>query len=301
MAGRSGEKVKLISYDDLFKVDDSQESDKIKKVDITELHDYENHPFKVMDNEQMDELVESIRERGILNPITVRKRDNYYEIISGHRRKHAAAILGLTEVLVIEKELTDDEAVLLMVDSNIQREEILPSERAFALKMKMEALSHQGTSRHHDEKLSCEEVGESSGMSGRQVQRYIRLTELLPELLEMVDQKKLPIMLAVEISFFDLEIQSYILTNIMLGATIRAEHIAEIKQLIEQDSISQDIVSHVLNGSVEKKSKKNLTITEKKLYDYFPPEYSKKEMEAVIYDLLEQWKAQEKGDDDVEE
>ena len=132
MAGRSGEKVKLISYDDLFKVDDSQESDKIKKVDITELHDYENHPFKVMDNEQMDELVESIRERGILNPITVRKRDNYYEIISGHRRKHAAAILGLTEVLVIEKELTDDEAVLLMVDSNIQREEILPSERAFA-------------------------------------------------------------------------------------------------------------------------------------------------------------------------
>lgn len=298
MAGRSGEKVKLISYEDLFQVDSLRE---ITEIAIAELYDYKNHPFKVLDNEQMKELKDSIRENGILNPVLVRRIKKGYEIISGHRRKHAAELLGMEKIPVIIKELTDDESTVLMVDSNIQREEILPSERAFALKMKMEALSHQGTSRHHVEKLSCEEVGESSGMSGRQVQRYIRLTELLPELLEMVDQKKLPIMLAVEISFFDLEIQSYILTNIMLGAVIRAEHIAELKQLIEQDSISQDIVSHVLNGSVEKKSKKNLTITEKKLYDYFPPEYSKKEMEAVIYDLLEQWKAQEKGDDDVEE
>ena len=298
MAGRSGEKVKLISYEDLFQVDSLRE---ITEIAIAELYDYKNHPFKVLDNEQMKELKDSIRENGILNPVLVRRIKKGYEIISGHRRKHAAELLGMEKIPVIIKELTDDESTVLMVDSNIQREEILPSERAFALKMKMEALSHQGTSRHHVEKLSCEEVGESSGMSGRQVQRYIRLTELLPELLEMVDQKKLPIMLAVEISFFDLEIQSYILTNIILGAVIRAEHIAELKQLIEQDSISQDIVSHVLNGSVEKKSKKNLTITEKKLYDYFPPEYSKKEMEAVIYDLLEQWKAQEKGDDDVEE
>ena len=298
MAGRSGEKVKLISYEDLFQVDSLRE---ITEIAIAELYDYKDHPFKVLDNEQMKELKDSIRENGILNPVLVRRIKKGYEIISGHRRKHAAELLGMEKIPVIIKELTDDESTVLMVDSNIQREEILPSERAFALKMKMEALSHQGTSRHHVEKLSCEEVGESSGMSGRQVQRYIRLTELLPELLEMVDQKKLPIMLAVEISFFDLEIQSYILTNIILGAVIRAEHIAELKQLIEQDSISQDIVSHVLNGSVEKKSKKNLTITEKKLYDYFPPEYSKKEMEAVIYDLLEQWKAQEKGDDDVEE
>ena len=298
MAGRSGEKVKLISYEDLFQVDSLRE---ITEIAIAELYDYKNHPFKVLDNEQMKELKDSIRENGILNPVLVRRIKKGYEIISGHRRKHAAELLGMEKIPVIIKELTDEESTVLMVDSNIQREEILPSERAFALKMKMEALSHQGTSRHHVEKLSCEEVGESSGMSGRQVQRYIRLTELLPELLEMVDQKKLPIMIAVEISFFDLEIQSYILTNIMLGAVIRAEHIAELKQLIEQDSISQDIVSHVLNGSVEKKSKKNLTITEKKLYDYFPPEYSKKEMEAVIYDLLEQWKAQEKGDDDVEE
>ena len=298
MAGRSGEKVKLISYEDLFQVDSLRE---ITEIAIAELYDYKNHPFKVLDNEQMKELKDSIRENGILNPVLVRRIKKGYEIISGHRRKHAAELLGMEKIPVIIKELTDDESTVLMVDSNIQREEILPSERAFALKMKMEALSHQGTSRHHVEKLSCEEVGESSGMSGRQVQRYIRLTELLPELLEMVDQKKLPIMLAVEISFFDLEIQSYILTNIILGAVVRAEHIAELKQLIEQDSISQEIVSHVLNGSVEKKSKKNLTITEKKLYDYFPPEYSKKEMEAVIYDLLEQWKAQEKGDDDVEE
>ena len=297
MAGRSGEKVKLISYEDLFQVDSLRE---ITEIAIAELYDYKNHPFKVLDNEQMKELKDSIRENGILNPVLVRRIKKGYEIISGHRRKHAAELLGMEKIPVIIKELTDDESTVLMVDSNIQREEILPSERAFALKMKMEALSHQGTSRHHDEKLSCEEVGESSGMSGRQVQRYIRLTELLPELLEMVDQKKLPIMLAVEISFFDLEIQSYILTNIMLGATIRAEHIAEIKQLIERGSISQDKVSHVLNESVEKKSKKTLTITEKRLYDFFPPEYSKKEMEAVIYDLLEQWKAQERGDDNVE-
>ena len=241
MAGRSGEKVKLISYEDLFQVDGLRE---ITEIAIAELYDYKNHPFKVLDNEQMKELKDSIRENGILNPVLVRRIKKGYEIISGHRRKHAAELLGMEKIPVIIKELTDDESTVLMVDSNIQREEILPSERAFALKMKMEALSHQGTSRHHVEKLSCEEVGESSGMSGRQVQRYIRLTELLPELLEMVDQKKLPIMLAVEISFFDLEIQSYILTNIILGAVIRAEHIAELKQLIEQDSISQDIVSH---------------------------------------------------------
>ena len=295
MAGRSGEKVKLTSYDDLFQVDNIEG---ITEIVLSELKDYKNHPFKVLDNEQMDELVESIRVNGVLNPIMVRKSKSGYEIISGHRRKHAAEILKLEKIPAIVKELTDDESTVLMVDSNIQREEILPSERAFALKMKMEALSHQGTSRRDVEKLTCEELGESSGMSGRQVQRYIRLTELIPELLEYVDEKRLQVMLAVDVSYLCEEIQERIKEYIRYGGKLRPDQISSLKQLQEQNLYNQDTIRQVLYETAERQKTKNVTLSENHLSDYFPPEYTKKDMEQVIYRLLEQWKAEMEGDEE---
>lgn len=189
---RSGQKVKLVSVDELLKVPEGEATEKIA---IRDIRPFSNHPFKVIDDEKMDELVESIRENGVLTPIIVRTLSSGgYEMISGHRRMHAAKLLGIETIPAVVKELSDEEATVIMVDSNIQREELLPSEKAFALKMKMDALRHQGTSRHEVGKLGVETasvVGEGSGMGGRQVQRYIRLTELIPELLDLVDSKRL--------------------------------------------------------------------------------------------------------------
>ena len=188
------EKIKLTSYDELLKV---EITDGLKEIDVDKLHDFSNHPFKVSDDEKMEELTESIRERGVLLPILVRKtNDEEYEIISGHRRTHAARLAGIEKVPVIIRELSDDDATIVMVDSNIQREEILPSEKAYAFQMKLEAIQHKGIKGEE----SREVVGEANGLSGRQVSRYIKLTNLLPELLEMVDEKKIAIKLAVEIA-----------------------------------------------------------------------------------------------------
>ena len=292
MAGRSGEKVKLASYDDLFQVDSLKE---VTEIEITELHDYKNHPFKVLDNEQMEALKESIRQNGMLNPILVRKVKKGYEIVSGHRRKHAAELLGIEKIPAIIKDLSDDESTILMVDSNIQREEILPSERAFSLKMKMEALSHQGASRRHVEKLTCEEVGENSGISGRQVQRYIRLTFLLPELLAKVDQRDLQLMYAVDISYFNKEVQALIMEYLVHGNTLKTEQVSKMKLLLKEEMLTIKTATEVLYDLPEKKSTKNVTLSEKHLMDYFPPDYSKKDMEQLIYSLLEQWKTQKEG------
>ena len=182
-----GEKIKLTSYDELLGVNNENEG--TKELDINLLREFENHPFKVLDDERMEELVSSIRERGILSPILVRKKDNFYEVISGHRRKRAAEIIGLEKVPVIIKELTDDDATIIMVDSNIQREEILPSEKAFAFKMKMDAISHMGKKGERSREI----VGEDNGLGGRQVTRYVKLTNLISELLDMVDKKELTI------------------------------------------------------------------------------------------------------------
>ena len=194
MAGRVAGKIKLQSVDELLGVPEIAGT---QEIEIGRIHSFPNHPFKVLDDDKMETLVDSIRENGILNPVIVRPdQTGNYEMISGHRRLHAAGIVGLKKIPAIVKEMTDDEATIVMVDANVQREEILPSERAWSLKMKMDALSRQGkrtdlTSGHDVPKLTVDVLGEETGISGRQVKRYIRLTELIPELLELIDSKKL--------------------------------------------------------------------------------------------------------------
>ena len=267
------EKIKLTSYDELLKV---ETTDGLKEIDVDKLHDFSNHPFKVSDDEKMEELTESIRERGVLLPILVRKtNDEEYEIISGHRRTHAARLAGLEKVPVIIRELSDDDATIVMVDSNIQREEILPSEKAYAFQMKLEGI--KGAE-------SREVVGEANGLSGRQVSRYIKLTNLLPELLEMVDEKKIAIKLAVEIAELSENEQQDILDYFNLGYKVSLEQVKAIKNKEK----STDIIERP-----EEKNKESakVTISRKKLKQYFPENYTKAEMENIIYQLLEKWKS----------
>ena len=272
------EKIKLTSYDELLKVD---VADGLKEIEIDKLHDFRNHPFKVTDDEKMDELTESIKERGVLLPILVRKTDDEeYEIISGHRRTHAARLAGLESVPVIIRELSDDDATIVMVDSNIQREEILPSERAFAFQMKLEAIHHKGIKGAE----SREVVGETNGLSGRQVSRYIKLTQLLPELLEMVDEKKIAIKLAVEIAELSEKEQQEILDYYNLGYKVSIEQIKSIK--------NKEKTTEVIEQTEEKnRESTKVTISGSKLNKYFPENYTKAEMENIIYQLLEKWKS----------
>ena len=237
----------------------------------------------------MEELVSSIRERGILSPILVRKKDNFYEVISGHRRKRAAEIIGLEKVPVIIKELTDDDATIIMVDSNIQREEILPSEKAFAFKMKMDAISHMGKKGDRSREI----VGEDNGLGGRQVTRYVKLTNLIAELLDMVDQKKLTITLAVKIADLSEEKQKEVLNYINQGYSINDE---QIKRIREMNKESKEQISDVV-GNIDSKprKKKKVILPENKLEKYFPEEYSRKDIEKIIYQLLEKWKSEGYG------
>lgn len=213
MASRVAGKIKLQSVDELLGVPEIAGT---QEIEIGRIHAFPNHPFKVLDDEKMDTLVDSIRENGILNPVIVRPdQSGNYEMISGHRRLHAAKIVGLKKVSAIVKEMSDDEAIIKMVDANIQREEILPSERAFSFKMKMEAMSRQGqrndlTSGQNVPKLTSDVIGEENGMSGRQVKRYIRLTELIPELLECTDNKKIGLVMAVDLSYLDEQVQKWV-------------------------------------------------------------------------------------------
>ena len=217
---KKGANISLSSYDDIFETDESRadsQLERVQKIPIHELKPFQNHPFKVIDDEAMLRTTESIAQFGVLTPLIARPlEEGGYEIISGHRRVHAAQAAGLTEVPVIVRDMTDDEAVVLMVDSNLQRENILPSERAFAFKMKMEALSHQGqrtdlTSVQVAPKLSTEAIGESAGMSKDNVKRFIRLTNLIPELLDMLDQKMISFNPAVELSYLTPEEQKHLL------------------------------------------------------------------------------------------
>ena len=217
MKTRTGQKLKLTTVEELLGVPATESS-----TEIDMIHVFKNHPFKVLDDEKMSDLVESIRVNGILSPVLVRPDgEDSYEMISGHRRMHAAKIVGLTMIPAIVREMSDDEAIVYMVDSNIQREELLPSEKAFAFKMKMDAMNRQGkrgdlTFGHDVQKWSHQTIGADSGFSGRQVQRYIRLTELIPELLDMVDSKRLQFTAGVEISYIDKEIQQWMVMIIQI-------------------------------------------------------------------------------------
>ena len=293
MAGRVAGKIKLQSVDELLGVPEIAGT---QEIEIGRIHSFPNHPFKVLDNDKMESLVDSIRENGILNPVIVRPdKTGNYEMISGHRRLHAAGIVGLKKISAIVKEMSDDEAIIKMVDANIQREEILPSERAWSLKMKMDAIKRQGkrsdlTSDQNGPKLSAVEVGESAGISSTQVKRYIRLTELIPEILDLVDQKKVQFTLAVDISYFDEQVQKWIYEYIKDNGFLKPVQIAALKEQANLSNASQYNVISILNGALpQKSSSAKVSLSEKKLDKYFPPHYSAKQREDVIIQLLEQW------------
>ena len=298
MAKRPGQKITMTSIDELLCVPDTEGT---VDIEVESIYPFENHPFKVVDDEKMEELVESIKANGVLTPVLVRPDDEgTYAMISGHRRLRAAKKAGLRKIPAIIKEMTNDEAVIAMVDANVQREEILPSEKAFAFKMKMDAIRHQGKST--DETLFPEEtksysgdiVGKSEGLTRTQVYRYIRLTELIPKLLDMVDEKRLALAMAVEISYFNKNVQQWLYEYIKENGMIKQEQIMELRPYREDKNMTQEQLINILvkSRSTTEKRKK-ITITERKLNKYFPAYYSQTEIERVIVGLLEQWKAEQ--------
>ena len=291
--------VSLKGADDIFSTEESrqeQQREQVQQIPIGELFPFKNHPFKVLDDESMQRTVESVEQYGVLSPLIARPRpEGGYEIISGHRCQHAAQLAGLETLPVIVRNMDDDAAVLLMVDSNLQRENILPSERAFAYKMKLEALKNQGA---RSDLTSCQvgtkfradsELAESAGESARNVQRFIRLTNLVPELLDMVDEKKIAFNPAVELSYLDESQQRDFLEA--MDASQNAPSLSQairIKKLAQQGEFDYDAVYNIMNE--EKKSELDtVTIKNETLRKYFPRNYTPRQMESIIIKLLDQW------------
>lgn len=296
---RKNANISLSSYDDIFTTEESRTDKKLEKVrniPLSELHPFKNHPFRVVDDESMLRTVESVAQYGVLAPAIARPREEGgYELVSGHRRHHASELAGLETMPVIVRNLNDDEAVILMVDSNLQRETILPSERAFAYKMKLEAIKHQGkrndlTSRQVVGKLEMAEViGETSGESGRQVQRYIRLTELIPELLTMVDEKKISFNPAVELSFLKPEEQRDFLEAMDMEQNVPSLSQAQrIKKLSQDGNCTIETMQEIM-AEVKKSEFDKVTLKNDVLKKYFPKSYTPKQMQDTIIKLLEAW------------
>ena len=295
----SAKNIVLKSVDDIFQTEENRadaQRERVQEIPLDQLKPFRNHPFKVCDDQRMLDTVDSIREYGVLVPAIARPDpEGGYELISGHRRKRGCEMAGLQTMPVIIRNLDDDAAVLVMVDSNIQREELLPSERAFAYKMKLEALKHQGarsdlTSRQVVGKLeAADEVGKATDESGRQVQRFIRLTNLVPELLDMVDEKKISFNPAVELSYLDAKQQQDFLEA--MDASQNAPSLSQairIKKLAHQSEFSYDAVYDIMNE--EKKSELDtVTIKNETLRKYFPRSYTPRQMESIIIKLLDQW------------
>ena len=291
--------VSLKGADDIFSTEESrqeQQREQVQQIPIGELFPFKNHPFKVLDDESMQRTVESVEQYGVLSPLIVRPRpEGGYEIISGHRRQHAAQLAGLDALPVIVRNMDDDAAVLLMVDSNLQRENILPSERAFAYKMKLEALKNQGarsdlTSAQLGRKLETADiVGQESGDSRNQVRRFIRLTNLVPELLDMVDEKKIAFNPAVELSYLDTNQQRDFLEA--MNDTQNAPSLSQaqrLKKLAQEGHFSYDVAFAVM-GEEKKDELDKVVIKNDTLRKYFPRSYTPKQMEDTIIKLLEQW------------
>ena len=306
MTNRVAGKIKLQSVDELLGV---PEISGTQEIEIVRIHAFPNHPFKVLDDERMNQLVDSIRENGILNPVIVRPDLNGdYEMISGHRRLHAAKIIGLQKIPAIVKEMSDDEAIIKMVDANIQREEILPSERAFSFKMKMEAIKRQGarddlTSGTQFQKSgikvdswSREVVGDEVGITGRQVAKYIRLTELIPELLDSVDSKKITLTMGVDLSYLDEQVQKWVYEYYHDNGFLKPVQVEALRNQQNLSNASQYSVISIMNDALPKKNTAaKVSFTEKKLDKYFPSHYSAKDRETVIIQLLEQWSEAQKA------
>ena len=289
----------LKGLDDLFSTEEKRQEEQreqVQQIPIDALHPFTNHPFKVLDDEAMTRTVESIAQYGVLAPLIARPRpEGGYEIISGHRRQYAAKLAGLETLPVIVRQMSDDAAVILMVDSNLQREHILPSERAFAYKMKLEALKNQGarsdlTSDQVGQKLwSVEQVASDAGESKTQIQRFIRLTSLIPELLDMVDEKKISFNPAVELSYLDESQQRDFLEA--MNDTQNAPSLSQaqrLKKLAQEGHFSYDVAFAVM-GEEKKDELDKVIIKNDTLRKYFPRSYTPKQMEDTIIKLLEQW------------
>ena len=292
--------VSLKGADDIFSTEESrqeQQREQVQQIPIGELFPFKNHPFKVLDDESMQRTVESVEQYGVLSPLIARPRpEGGYEIISGHRRQHAAQLAGLDTLPVIVRQMSDDAAVILMVDSNLQREHILPSERAFAYKMKLEAIKNQGARSDltsgqivQKSKLSIERVAEDAGEGYKTVQRFIRLTNLIPELLDMVDEKKIAFNPAVELSYLDTNQQRDFLEA--MNDTQNAPSLSQaqrLKKLAQEGHFSYDVAFAVM-GEEKKDELDKVVIKNDTLRKYFPRSYTPKQMEDTIIKLLEQW------------
>ena len=295
MKNRSGEKIKLASIDELLGVVNEESA---MEIEISKIHPFKNHPFKVLDDEKMQDLVESVKINGVLTPVLLRMDENEeYEMVSGHRRMHAAQLAGLTTIPAIVRELSDDDAVIAMVDANIQREELLPSEKAFAYKMKMDAMKRQGirtdlTSCQNGTKFRADAaIAEQIGESARSIQRYIRLTELIPDLLDYVDKKRLQFTVAVDISYIDKEIQTWLFEYIKENGTVKAVQVAALRTALEAGPMTQaKMISILVNSQPGRKQEQKITLSEKKLRNFFSDKYTAEDMESVILELLDQWK-----------
>ena len=296
---KSGLNVALKGLDDIFSTEESRQEEQreqVQQIPVSELFPFKNHPFKVLDDDSMTRTVESISQFGVLAPLIARPRpEGGYEIISGHRRKHAAELANLDTVPVIVRNMEDDAATILMVDSNLQREHILPSERAFAYKMKLEAIKNQGarsdlTSSQIGTKLRADEkVAQDSGESRNQIQRFIRLTNLIPELLDMVDEKKIAFNPAVELSYLDESQQRDFLEA--MNDTQNAPSLSQaqqLKKMAQQGDFSYEKAFDMM-GQEKKSEKDTVTIKNETLRKYFPRSYTPKQMEEKIIQLLDAW------------
>lgn len=297
MKNRSGEKIKMPTLDELMGIAGEENANELE---INRIHNFANHPFKVVDDEEMDELVESIEKNGILVPVLVRPDvNNSYEMIAGHRRMHAAIKIGLKTIPAIVRDLDDDEAIIVMVDSNIQRKKLLPSEKAFAYKMKLEAMKHR-VGRKSKENVSQlgthyradSEMANKLGESRNTIRRFIRLTELIPELLEYVDKKRLPFTNGVDISYLDKQIQKWLFEYIKENGAVKSVQIAALRREIENGAImtQEKMISILIENQPGGKPNRKVTFSENKLRSYFPEKTSPVEIEEVILNLLEIWK-----------
>lgn len=299
---RKNENINLKSFDDLFNPESKEHhesEERVQRIKLTELHPFKNHPFKVRDDEEMEKTVESVKEYGVLTPAIARPLETGgYELISGHRRHRASELAGKEDMPVIVRDLDDDAATILMVDANLQRETILPSERAFAYRMKLEAMNHQGTrsdltysqfGNKLDRKTSSEIMAEEVGTSKNQIFRYIRLTELIPELIDMVDEKKIAFNPAVEISYLKKEEQEELLDAMDYAqATPSLSQAQRLKKFSKEGNCSLEAMKAIM--SEEKKGDLDkVTLKSDVLKKYFPKNYTPQQMEAKIISLLEQW------------
>ena len=296
----SAKNIRLTPVDDLFSTDESRadaQRERVVELPLAELHPFKNHPFKVLDDEKMEDTAQSIREHGVLVPAIVRPREEGgYEIVAGHRRHHASQIAGLDTMPAIIRDLDDDAATIIMVDSNLQRETLLPSERAWAYKMKLDAMKRQGKRTDltcgqvgHKSEKSVMRVADEAGESVKQVQRFIRLTELIPPLLDMVDERKIAFNPAVELSYLKPEEQIELLDAMdSEQATPSLSQAQRLKKFSQEGHLSIDVMRAIM--SEEKKSELDrVTLTSDKLHKYFPKSYTPQQMEQVILKLLEGW------------